>query len=217
MIGEKCFLIEGKELFLKTILVEYDFVPLFYICVDKNNHYYTVLRRNLEEETYIIVQNKKEHIAQMLKNEITMRRLMMSEQKYWEVTAGEDISTDMVERKQLSDMPIKDLPFKNAKYGKPTAESEQLLQELNFNLSTNDSPVYDIIYDVIRNQYNSKEMGENIRKYVEMIYNQNLLQEYELSKLGYVQKNPIITEMSSRNNNKSEKTVCVNEFINFAA
>ena len=218
MKGAKFFTLDNnRQLFLKEVLAEYEMIPLFFICQDDNKNLYSVIRKYIDEDEYIVVKNKDFEILKMLNNEITMCSLFLRQEYFWEIVFESQSSEHTVTKKRISEIDTEDLPAEDEFFGAKTTESIRLENELNFNSSTNDSPVYDIIYDVIRNQYNSKEMGENIRKYVEMIYNQNLLQEYELSKLGYVQKNPIITEMSNHSNNNSEKTVCVNEFIIFAA
>jgi hypothetical protein len=96
-MGEICFKIGEKYLYLDEELVEFD-IPIFFICKDVDNQKYVVLCIDSEELLYVIGKVSIEDILSMLTSEITLRDFFMKVNEKWKVFAGEDYLSDQVEK-----------------------------------------------------------------------------------------------------------------------
>ena len=100
MNKELCFVIEKKKLYLEKILVEYNDIPIFYLCRN-DDEYYLVLCSNIDEEKYIIVKPARMEVLDMLNGKLSMRDIILRQESFWKVVAGEDISMDSVEMRPI--------------------------------------------------------------------------------------------------------------------
>ncbi len=116
MKKELCFIINGKELFLEQTLVEYNDVPIYYICKDEEV-FYTVLCTDVNNLKYVIVNSKIKDMALMLHGNITMRDLLLRSDTFWEVVTGDDIESDIVTLKDMKDLNKSDLPDESSYFG----------------------------------------------------------------------------------------------------
>lgn len=114
MNKELCFKIDSKELMLEQSLVEYNDIPIYFICKDTEQNYYTVLCVDIDEEQYIIVETRLEKIFKLLMQKITMRDLILSEDKFWKVKAGNTIEEDNCIQEDMSSICLKDLPYEKS-------------------------------------------------------------------------------------------------------
>lgn len=112
MNKELCFIIDKRKLYLEKVLVEYNDIPIFYLCRSEEE-YYLVLCSNIEEEKYIIVKPAKLEVLDMLNGELAMRDIILHQESFWEVSAGEDISQDRVEIKPIDQIEYEALPYEN--------------------------------------------------------------------------------------------------------
>ena len=65
MDRELCFYIEGNQLYLEQVLVEYNDIPIFFVCRDTAAHY-VVLCSDLEEFRYMVVKAANEDLFRLL-------------------------------------------------------------------------------------------------------------------------------------------------------
>ncbi len=129
MNKELCFIIEGENLYMEQILVDYENVPIFYVCSNGEKEY-LVLRRDLDQELYIVVEISLKNLSDMLQGRLSMREALMREDGFWAVAAGEDVEEDEVIRKEMPEMPVEDLPYEGAYYQVADQETETYVQKI---------------------------------------------------------------------------------------
>lgn len=130
MNKELCFKIDSKELFLKQVLVEYNGVPVYFLCEDQKQVYYMVLCIDIDEEKYIIVKTSIEKVLKLLKQRITMRQIILCEQKYWNVVAGQTMDSDICNQYDMELVPIEELPYEESYFELVTEEQRRFLNTL---------------------------------------------------------------------------------------
>ena len=91
---ELCFFIEGKELYLEQVLVDYNDIPIFFLCKD-DKAYYLALCTEVEQLCYIVVGLSDADVYSLLHGNVTMRESITKQRKYWEIISGEQIESDI--------------------------------------------------------------------------------------------------------------------------
>lgn len=129
MNKELCFVINGIELYMELILVEYDDAPIFYLCKG-DNALYLVLRQDIGKEDYIIVKAERNIILDMLHGKISMRSAILEADRYWDVHAQDNITDDVVEEHAARDISLNVLPYEDACYEVATEEVRRYLEDL---------------------------------------------------------------------------------------
>ncbi len=107
------FIIDGRELFLDKVLVEFDETPVFFVCKNKSS-YFIALNIDLNEERYILSRISLNGLSKMLHGKITMRELVLQSDKYWDIMAGEELDKDTVCEKSIEEIPLELLPYEGA-------------------------------------------------------------------------------------------------------
>jgi hypothetical protein len=115
MEKEKCFCIENKEIYLEQVLVEYNCVPIFFIC-SSGNEYYVALCTDIDEFNYIVVKTPAQEIYNLLNEKTTMRDIILNQREYWEVISADDMSDDKVKKSAMNKIDYSVLPEENAYY-----------------------------------------------------------------------------------------------------
>ncbi len=100
MDRELCFYIEGNQLYLEQVLVEYNDIPIFFVCRDTAAHY-VVLCSDLEEFRYMVVKAANEDLFRLLHGTLSMRDIFLIQKNYWEIISGEEIQSDSVAYKPV--------------------------------------------------------------------------------------------------------------------
>ena len=95
MSANKCFYIEGKYLYLEQTLVEYNGIPIYFLCRN-DEQYYTVLCIDIDELTYVIVRTAAVDVYRLLHGRISMRDVILKADYYWKVISAEDMLQDDV-------------------------------------------------------------------------------------------------------------------------
>lgn len=124
-----CFRLEDKSLFMEQVFVEYENNPIFYLCKSGEQRY-LVLCVDMDENRYVIVETSLQNVWNMLQGKITMRDSIVNCDKYWEVIAGEDFESDMVEQKPMQQVSEEDLPEKGAYYKIATKNVQKFCDSL---------------------------------------------------------------------------------------
>ena len=109
MNSKLCFRIEGIELYLEQVLVDYMDIPIFFLCKDESN-YYLVLCTDIDELNYIIVRLSMNDLYELLHGEGSIRNTILKQNEYWNVISGEEISLDKVEKLSISKLGSSLLP-----------------------------------------------------------------------------------------------------------
>lgn len=115
MSKELCFRIEHNDLFLNQVLVDYNDIPIFFLCQGKYKNYLS-LCVDIENYNYVIVEVSLFDIYDLLHGNVSMRNAILKHKEYWMITSGEDISNDIVERKMMEDIDQSWLPQEGAYY-----------------------------------------------------------------------------------------------------
>ena len=136
MEKELCFYIEGNKLYLEQVLVDYNDVPIFFICKDEKR-YYAVLCSDIEELSYIVINLSEVELYNLLHGKLSMREAFTKQQKYWEVKSGEEIGLDTVICKPIEEMDCSALPQERACFEILTEEVSSYVRKFdNIFLST---------------------------------------------------------------------------------
>lgn len=112
MNGNLCFRIEGIELYLEQVLVDYMDIPIFFLCKGESNHY-LVLCTDIDELNYIIVRLSMNDLYELLHGEGSIRNIILKQDEYWNVISGEEIPLDEIERLSISELDVGLLPKEN--------------------------------------------------------------------------------------------------------
>ena len=112
MNSNLCFRIEGIELYLEQVLVDYMDIPMFFLCKGESNHY-LVLCTDIDELNYIIVRLSMNDLYELLHGEGSIRDIVLKQNEYWNVISGEEIPLDKVEKLSISKLGSSLLPKEN--------------------------------------------------------------------------------------------------------
>lgn len=113
MDKELCFCIEGNKLYLEQVLVDYNDIPIFFVCKD-NVAYYVVLCSDIEELSYIVVNLSDIDLYNLLHGMLSMREVFTKQKNYWEIISGEKIESDIVICKSMEEIDYSVLPEEGA-------------------------------------------------------------------------------------------------------
>ena len=132
MNNELCFKIENNDLYLEQVLVDYDNIPIFFLCKGKEKNYLS-LCVDYENYNYIVVEISLFDIYDLLHGNISMRNSILKHKEYWMVFSGEDIEHDIVEYHLMNDIEQNCLPQEGACF-KILTESMRQYTEIIDNL-----------------------------------------------------------------------------------
>jgi len=134
MDKDLCFRIEQDDLFLYQVLVDYDRIPIFFLCKGKEKNY-LVLCVDCENYNYIVVEVSLFNIYDLLHGNISMRDAILKHKEYWFVLSGIDVSEDIVERKIMKDIDQSWLPKQDECFKVLTESMEQFVDTIDNKLS----------------------------------------------------------------------------------
>lgn len=121
---KKCFTINDNELYLVLNLVDFNGIPLYFICKDNTGQYYICLCYDINYEKYIIVKTDIDRIYKLLTQNITMRDIIIMESEFLDVSIlGEE---DICSLKDMKDINFDILPDKNSYFN---ITNEHFLEE----------------------------------------------------------------------------------------
>ncbi len=116
MSDEPCFILDSEYLQLEKILIQYNGIPIYYICTDRNHNYYIVLCVDIDNEKYYIVKSSVNRILDLLTGKITMRNILLAQRTYWEVLVGDSIENDVSQLKVTSKIDHSLLPIEDSNF-----------------------------------------------------------------------------------------------------
>lgn len=134
-----CFKIDSKELFLEQVLVEYHKTPVYFVCKDNNEVYYVVLCVDIDDEKYIVVETEIERLVNLFRKKITMRDIILTELKYWEIIAGDNLSDDICTQLDIEQINMDDLPYNNSYFIVLSKEHQEYFEYLKDVIMSNDT------------------------------------------------------------------------------
>lgn len=110
MNDQTFFVIDGKELILDKVLVEFNEAPLFFVCKFESNYFISSCV-DIENERYIVAKIGLSNLSKMLHRKVTMRNLILQANVFWDITVGEDVSKDIVIEKNMESILLDELPY----------------------------------------------------------------------------------------------------------
>lgn len=138
MNKELCFFIENKELYLEQVLVDYNDVPIFFLCRNEEQ-FYIALCTDLEELSYIVEKLSSVDVYKLLHGKSTMRDTLLSHEEYWEIISGEEISLDKVIKRTIDCMDRSVLPEENAYFQILTEEARLYVEAFDKEYLSNEN------------------------------------------------------------------------------
>ena len=109
MNSNLCFRIEGIELYLEQVLVDYMDIPIFFLCKGEGD-YYLVLCTDIDELNYIIVKLSMSDVYKLLHSEESILNIILKQEGYWNVISGKEIPLDKVEKLSTLKLDVSLLP-----------------------------------------------------------------------------------------------------------
>lgn len=113
MDKELCFCIEGNELYLEQILVDYNNIPIFFLCKDSKT-YYLALCTHVEQLSYIVINLSEADLFSLFHGKLSMREVFTKQKSYWEIISEEQIESDSVICKSMEEIDCSILPEEGA-------------------------------------------------------------------------------------------------------
>lgn len=107
--SELCFRIEGIELYLEQVLVDYMDIPIFFLYKGESNHY-LVLCTDIDELNYIIVRLSMNDVYDLLHGGESIRNAILKQNEYWNVISGKETPLDKVEKLSIPKLSSSLLP-----------------------------------------------------------------------------------------------------------
>lgn len=116
MNKELCFILDNKNIYLDHILVDYEYVPIFFLCKDDECQYYLALCTDIENGEYIVVKISLLSVYNLLHGNIAMRDVILNQKIFWKVVSGDEIKNDIVNEYPIDYINHQDLPEKDVKF-----------------------------------------------------------------------------------------------------
>lgn len=113
-----CFVIEYKELYLEKVLVEYERIPILFLCQAVDG-WYLCLCYDVDNIKYYVVRISAEEISFLLQGKVPMRDVFLAQNGYWDILAGREMDQDIVEEKAIESIDRDVLPYEGAYYEAP--------------------------------------------------------------------------------------------------
>ena len=125
-----CFYIDGHILDMERVLVDYNCVPIFFICKDENNRY-LALNSEPDNSAYIVVKISDADAYDLLHGNISMRDSILKQPTYWSVLASDNALFDTVSKHPIHEIDLSLLPDKNASYRNLDNDGWEYINQIN--------------------------------------------------------------------------------------
>ena len=119
-----CFVINKEKLYLDFVLVDYEHVPIFFVCTSIGG-YYIALCTNIEELNYIVVKLSRFDLYKILSGLIPMRDVILKQPDYFEIQTSENMIEDRIIHKSMNMINKADLPEAGAYFEALTPEQKE--------------------------------------------------------------------------------------------
>ncbi len=129
MNQELCFCIEGRNLYLEQVLVEYMNIPIFFLCKNNQQHY-LVLCTDMDDFNYLVIELSTSDLYNLLHGNIPMRDVFLKQKEYWEVNSNKNISKDIISKHEIHYLDNSLLPEENAYFQALTEDLKIFIQNL---------------------------------------------------------------------------------------
>lgn len=144
MNKELCFILNDHKLYLEQTLVDYDTIPILFLC-RSDDEYYIALCTNLEEYEYIVCNISIFDVHELLNGNIYMDEVFKIPECCWKVISGEDIDSDQIVIMNTLDLKDSMLPEKKSYFEALTKDVKEYIK--TFNEDFNSRFLKDLISD----------------------------------------------------------------------
>lgn len=121
-------MIEHKPLFLEQVLVDFQDIPIFFLCKN-DSQYYIVLCTDIENLNYAVAKLSMLDTYNLLHGIIPMRDVFLKQTEYWEVVSGDKIGLDTVSKKCISELDNRVLPDADACFQIPSEQIKAFVEQ----------------------------------------------------------------------------------------
>lgn len=136
-----CFKIENVDLYLEKVLVDYEGIPIFFLCKGEGK-YYIALCTNVDNLSYIVAKLFIDDVYKLLNGSIPMRDVILEQKECWEIFSGEEISLDQVKKSSTDDLDRSLLPREDACFEILTQKLKRYVEEFNIEYLTKRNNMY---------------------------------------------------------------------------
>ena len=135
---ELYFIINGNELYFEQSLVEYNDIPVFFVCKDQS-YRYLVLCTDIDKQEFIVARTNLMNLINMIDAKVSMSRAILDCVEFWSVFCGESFDGDKVNKIGREEISIEDLPKEEAKYRIVSKDVKRYLEGLKDEFFSNSS------------------------------------------------------------------------------
>lgn len=128
MSNIKYFDIDGKALFLDKTLIDFNMLPVFFVCKDDNDSYYICLCTDFDEFYYIVVESSIDEIYKMLDGKITLRDVFLKKDYFYNIQSYNDLEHNEVKKMDIACIDKDELPYEG-EYYEILSQSDQEYKE----------------------------------------------------------------------------------------
>lgn len=156
------FVIDGKELILDKVLVEFNESPIFFVCKAEQTYFISSCV-DIENERYLVAKVRLSNLSKMLHGKITMRSLILQAHLFWDITVGEDVSEDIIIEKNVESILLNELPYEGAYFTLATKDLKKYAEKIDSilygegvwesDLSQTSDEYFDVVIKTISEKY----------------------------------------------------------------
>lgn len=127
---ELCFKIENKNLYLEEILIEFECVPILFLCSNKEE-FYLALCTDIDNLTYIVVKLFLSEVHKLLHGKIAIRKVFLNQKEYWYISSNDNINNDCIEKNNMNKMDLSVLPKEDVIFEAYTKKIKEFIKEFD--------------------------------------------------------------------------------------
>lgn len=185
--NEVCFEINSKKIFLDKVLVEYNKTPVFFVCNNSDNEYFIALCTDIDSDQYIVVKTNIVRLLKLFKKNITMREIILAEEKFWEIEAAENFQDDKYELLDIQKINNDVLPYVDSYF-------EVLSKELKLYFECLENKI-------IYSEMNWQVMDRNNNQIINETHEQSIHENINMEVYTEVRKLKTTERVTTKNNN----------------
>lgn len=127
----KCFVVESEILYLEKVLVEFNSVPIFFLCKTTKEDYYISLCIDTKEFSYVVTKLSIADVSDLLHGKISMRNVITKQDFFWRIETGDELSDDIVSKHIVTELDENYLPDKDACFEVLTDDMSNYVEEFD--------------------------------------------------------------------------------------
>ncbi len=115
-----CFTLHNKNhIYLDKVLVDFNGMPIFFICINEKEQYYVCYCYDMEDLKYIVTEISVSHLCSLIRGEYSFRDAVIHNNMCFDIITfqeNEEFLCDIVVLKPASHLPEEILPYPNTYY-----------------------------------------------------------------------------------------------------